>query len=95
MASDPVNVPHADLSTHTTSEDVSKISSRVEEKQSDSTSDVEKQGSESEPNDGTFHQLISRKGEQVVVSWTKEEERKVVRKADFLFLPLFTVRTPT
>lgn len=39
-----------------------------------------------------YHQHIERKGQQVLVSWTKEEEKKVVRKADFLFLPLFAVR---
>ncbi|KAJ9144773.1 MFS general substrate transporter [Coniochaeta hoffmannii] len=41
--------------------------------------------------DGCFHQYIERNGKQVLVSWTKAEEARVVRKADFLFLPLFTL----
>jgi hypothetical protein len=44
-------------------------------------------------NDGLYHQVIKRDGMDVLVSWSKKEERKVVRKADFLFLPLFTVCT--
>lgn len=44
--------------------------------------------------DGLFHQIIDRDGEEVLVSWTKDEEERVVRKADFLFLPLFSVRMP-
>ena len=42
--------------------------------------------------DGLLHQVITQDGKEIVVSWSKEEEAKVVRKADFLFLPLFTVR---
>ncbi|KAI2781601.1 MFS general substrate transporter [Daldinia loculata] len=38
-----------------------------------------------------FHQHIERNGQQVLVSWTKEEERRVVRKADYLFLPIFAL----
>lgn len=41
--------------------------------------------------DGLFHQYIEKDGSQVLVSWTKEEEKSVVRKADFLFLPIFSV----
>lgn len=44
-----------------------------------------------EDNDHKFEQVIQRDGQDVLVRWTKEEERKVVRKADFRFLPLFTV----
>lgn len=40
-----------------------------------------------------YHQHIERNGQRVLVSWTKEEERRVVRKADYLFLPIFAVRT--
>ncbi|OTB07793.1 hypothetical protein M426DRAFT_267012 [Hypoxylon sp. CI-4A] len=40
---------------------------------------------------GYFHQHIERNGQRVLVSWTKEEERRVVRKADLLFLPLFAL----
>lgn len=38
-----------------------------------------------------FHQHIERNGQRVLVSWMKEEERRVVRKADYLFLPIFAV----
>lgn len=44
-----------------------------------------------DPSDGLFHQHIDRDGQQVLVTWAKDEERRVVRKADFLFLPLFAV----
>ncbi len=44
------------------------------------------------PNDGLFHQVIVKGGNEVLVSWTREEQARVVRKADFLFLPLFSVR---
>ncbi len=43
------------------------------------------------PEDGIFRQVITKNGEEVLVTWTKEEQAKVVRKADFLFLPLFAV----
>lgn len=42
--------------------------------------------------DGVFHQIIVKDGQDVLVSWTLEEEKRVVRKADFLFLPIFAVR---
>lgn len=45
-----------------------------------------------ERNDHVFEQTILRNGQEVLVRWAKEEERVVVRKADFRFLPLFTVR---
>ncbi|KAI1390999.1 MFS general substrate transporter [Hypoxylon trugodes] len=38
-----------------------------------------------------FHQRIEKNGQQVLVSWTKEEEKRVVRKADWLFLPIFAL----
>lgn len=41
--------------------------------------------------DGTFRQHIEKDGKQVLVVWSKSEEARVVRKADFLFLPLFSV----
>lgn len=34
---------------------------------------------------------IDKDGAQVLVTWTRAEQRRVVRKADFLFLPIFTV----
>ena len=45
-----------------------------------------------DPNDGLFHQVIVKDGKEVLVSWTPEEQARVVRKADFMFLPLFSVR---
>ncbi|KAF2023236.1 MFS general substrate transporter [Setomelanomma holmii] len=44
-----------------------------------------------EDNDNIFEQVIQRDGQDVLVRWTKEEERKVVRRADFRFLSLFTL----
>jgi hypothetical protein len=44
------------------------------------------------PNDVVFHQVIVKDGREVLVSWTPVEQARVVRKADFLFLPLFAVR---
>ncbi|KEZ44019.1 hypothetical protein SAPIO_CDS3738 [Scedosporium apiospermum] len=41
--------------------------------------------------DGVFHQIIVKDGQDVLVSWTLEEEKHVVRKADFLFLPIFAL----
>lgn len=41
--------------------------------------------------DGVFRQVVTKNGAQVLVTWTRAEELKVVRKADFLFLPIFTV----
>lgn len=41
--------------------------------------------------DGNFHQVIQKGGKDVLVSWSKADEARVVRKADFLFLPIFTV----
>lgn len=53
-------------------------------------SDTEKHDIET-TDDGRFHQYIERDGKQVLISWTKAEEARVVRKADFILLPLFTV----
>ena len=41
--------------------------------------------------DGQLRAYIDKHGEKVLVTWTHAEQRKVVRKADFLFLPIFTV----
>ena len=43
------------------------------------------------PQNGVFHQYIQKDGRDFLVTWTKEEERRIVRKADFLFLPIFAV----
>ncbi|KAL4887586.1 major facilitator superfamily domain-containing protein [Aspergillus karnatakaensis] len=44
-----------------------------------------------EQDDGTLSQVISKNGEQVLVTWRKEEEARIVRKVDFLFLPIFSL----
>ncbi|KAJ0420811.1 major facilitator superfamily domain-containing protein [Aspergillus carlsbadensis] len=41
--------------------------------------------------DGTLSQHILKNGEQVFVTWRKEEEARIVRKVDFLFLPIFSL----
>lgn len=59
-----------------------------------SADDFHKSPSESESSDvgdGTFRKYIEKDGKQVLVVWSKSEEARVVRKADFLFLPLFSV----
>lgn len=38
-----------------------------------------------------FRQHIDKDGKQALVIWSKQEEVRVVRKADLLFLPLFSV----
>ncbi|KAI5865489.1 MFS general substrate transporter [Durotheca rogersii] len=48
-------------------------------------------GDPSEDDGQYFHQHIVKDGQQVLISWTKEEERRVVRKADYLFLPIFAL----
>jgi hypothetical protein len=45
-----------------------------------------------EHDDRTLSQHILKNGEQVLVTWRKEEESRIVRKVDFLFLPIFSVR---
>jgi len=97
VAAEVIPVIHlkAKNSESSPAKDINKISSRVQEKNTESTSsDTEKLSSETD-SDGSFQQVILRKGQEVSVSWTKEEERRVVRKADLLFLPLFTVRPLT
>lgn len=56
--------------------------------------DFRKSPSETESSDigdGIFRQDIEKDGKQVLVVWSKSEEARVVRKADLLFLPLFSV----
>lgn len=40
---------------------------------------------------GEISTFINKGGERVLITWTKAEQNRVVRKADFLFLPIFTV----
>ncbi|VUC26933.1 unnamed protein product [Clonostachys rosea] len=47
--------------------------------------------SDAENPTGTREQVIVKNGEEHIISWTPDEERRVVRKADLLFLPIFTV----
>lgn len=59
------------------------------------TADFKRPPSDTESSDigdGVFRQHIEKDGQQVLVVWDKHEEARVVRKADFLFLPLFSVR---
>lgn len=56
--------------------------------------DILKSQSETENSDlgdGLLRQHIDKNGGRVLIVWSKSEEAKVVRKADFLFLPLFSV----
>ena len=39
---------------------------------------------------GRYSQYIEKNGEPILVEWTEEEERRVVRKADMFLLPIFT-----
>lgn len=39
----------------------------------------------------TRRQLIEKDGKEVEISWTEAEENWAVRKADLLFLPIFSV----
>jgi hypothetical protein len=41
--------------------------------------------------DGLVHGHVLKDGKRVYISWTKEEERRVVRKADFFLLPVLVV----
>lgn len=45
--------------------------------------------------DVVLHQYIEKNGSEVLISWTKEDEARVVRKADYIFLPIFAVCTCT
>lgn len=62
------------------------------------TDDYKRPPSDTESSDlgeGIFRQHIEKDGKQVLVVWSKQEETHVVRKADFLFLPLFSVGKTT
>ncbi len=65
------------------------IEAQADEHGAESTSDIEKQPAGTL--DGKNRQIILKRGDEWLVTWTKDEERRVVRKADFLFLPIFTV----
>lgn len=41
--------------------------------------------------DGLFSQEIERGGKMLLVTWTRDEERRAVRKADMILLHLFSV----
>tara|TARA_R110002003_G_scaffold62_16_gene5691 strand:- start:40407 stop:40730 length:324 start_codon:yes stop_codon:yes gene_type:complete len=64
-----------------------KISDHEQPSSSPGASDKD----DDEHNANVFEQIIVRNGQEVLVSWTKDEERVVVRKADFRFLPVFMV----
>lgn len=50
--------------------------------------------SDPEAQEGTLSHHILKNGQQVLVTWAPEEESAIVRKLDFLFLPIFSVRLP-
>ncbi|KAJ9150375.1 MFS general substrate transporter [Pleurostoma richardsiae] len=77
----------SDVKSTETDRTVLRIAAEVTAK---TDSDSEKHDVES-TEDGHFNQYIERDGKHILVNWTKEEEARVVRKADFLFLPLFTL----
>ena len=41
--------------------------------------------------DGSLTAYIPKNGQDVLVTWTKEEQARVVRKADIFLLPVFAV----
>ncbi|CAH0015696.1 unnamed protein product [Clonostachys rhizophaga] len=47
--------------------------------------------SDPEGDGGYREQIILKNGQEHLISWTLDEQRRVVRKADLLFLPIFTV----
>lgn len=58
------------------------------------TAPSESDNPDSEAQQGTLSHPILKNGHQVLVSWTLNEESVVVRKLDFLFLPIFSVGLP-
>ncbi|KAL7625059.1 hypothetical protein AAE478_004273 [Parahypoxylon ruwenzoriense] len=56
-----------------------------------SSSSADRESGERAEDSLYYQQHIEKDGRQVLVSWTKEEEKRVVRKADFLFLPIFAL----
>lgn len=46
---------------------------------------------ESSNSGGVLSQEITKDGKHLLVTWTKDEERRIVRKVDFILLPLFSV----
>lgn len=90
---DPANqVRHHDEDSHT---DSPSISDHLKEKDITDIIPVPSDSDEHDPedlNDGIFHQVIVKEGREVLVTWTRAEESRVVRKVDFLFLPIFAVR---
>ncbi|KAL3457529.1 major facilitator superfamily domain-containing protein [Aspergillus heterothallicus] len=65
--------------------EVSQMQSSSTSPQASERYDTEDEG------DGILSQYIIRNGEQVLVTWQKDEEVRIVRKVDFLFLPIFSL----
>lgn len=61
----------------------------------DTTSPLESDNPDPEAQQGTVSHSILKNGHQVLVTWTLDEESVIVRKLDFLFLPIFSVSLPT
>lgn len=60
----------------------------------DTTAPSESDNSDPEAQQGTLSHPILKNGHQVLVTWKKDEESSIVRKLDFLFLPIFSVSLP-
>ncbi|KAJ5869501.1 hypothetical protein N7455_004442 [Penicillium solitum] len=57
----------------------------------DTTSPLESDNPDPEAQQGTVSHSILKNGHQVLVTWTLDEESVIVRKLDFLFLPMFSL----
>ncbi|CAI7582796.1 unnamed protein product, partial [Penicillium discolor] len=57
----------------------------------DTTSPSESDNPDPEAQQGTLSHSILKNGHQVLVTWTLDEESVIVRKLDFLFLPIFSL----
>ncbi|OQD95531.1 hypothetical protein PENSOL_c020G02884 [Penicillium solitum] len=57
----------------------------------DTTSPLESDNPDPETQQGTVSHSILKNGHQVLVTWTLDEESVIVRKLDFLFLPIFSL----
>jgi hypothetical protein len=71
--------------------DKSAVDFKVDPLPSGTSTPPDSERSDEEQENGTLTQHILKNGEQVLVTWRKEEEARIVRKVDFLFLPVFSV----
>ncbi|CEL02569.1 hypothetical protein ASPCAL03737 [Aspergillus calidoustus] len=71
--------------------DKSAVDFKVDPLPSGTSTPPDSERSDEEQENGTLTQHILKNGEQVLVTWRKEEEARIVRKVDFLFLPIFSL----